>query len=71
MNKGITRIAHLLAGHLNGFAAFLERTGRPVTTQSKFVDLAPTDQADKAGIYADRALWVRKKQHYSIIFEEI
>lgn len=57
MNKGITRIAHLLAGHLNGFAAFLERTGRPVTTQSKFVDLAPTDQADKAGIYADALLY--------------
>lgn len=57
MNERITTLAHWFAGRLNSLAALLESTGRPAVTQSKFVDLAPTDQADKAGVYSEALLY--------------
>ena len=42
-----------LAGRLSRLAVLVENLGRPATTQSKFVNLAPTDQADKDGVYAE------------------
>lgn len=57
MNKHIAALTNSLAGQLNGMAAFLESVGRPAATQSKFVNLAPTDQADKHGVYSDALLF--------------
>lgn len=44
---------HWFAERLSVSAAFLERVGRSAETQSKFVNLAPTDEADEAGVYAE------------------
>src|SRR3990170_7227092 len=53
MNERITAQANWLAGQFNGLGAFLERMGRQAVTQSKFVNIAPTDQADKDGVYSE------------------
>lgn len=45
--------AHWFAQKLNNLAALLERLGLSDETQSKFVDLAPTEKADKSGIYSE------------------
>ncbi|WP_170326240.1 YobI family P-loop NTPase [Ruegeria arenilitoris] len=46
-------LARWFAGRLNNFASLLERVGRSDEIQSKFVNLAPTDKADKAGVYSE------------------
>ena len=53
MTRFFIALAHWFARRLNDFAALLERVGLPDETQSKFVDLAPTDKADKAGVYSE------------------
>ena len=53
MNAFFIATAHWFSRKLNDFAAFLERLGISDETQSKFVDLAPTDKADKSGIYSE------------------
>ncbi len=53
MKKPITALAHWFARRLISLVTFLESTGRSVDMQSKFVDLAPTDKADQAGIYSE------------------
>lgn len=53
MNRILIALVRLLARVLNDFAALLERVGLYDEAQSKFVDLAPTDKADKAGIYSE------------------
>lgn len=53
MSELFAVITKWLAVQFNNFAAFLEGIGRPATTQSKFVNLAPTDQADKDGVYSE------------------
>lgn len=52
MKTLISATAHWLAGRLSGLATYMESAGRVATSQSKFVHLAPTDEADKAGIYS-------------------
>lgn len=41
------------AKKLSGIAAAMERLDAAVGGPSKFVDLAPTDQADKSGVYSE------------------
>jgi hypothetical protein len=53
MNERIAALAKWLARQLNSFAAFLEALVRQTAAQSKFVNLAPTDQADKDGVYSE------------------
>lgn len=53
MNSRIIASTNWLAGRLIRLAAALENLGRLAPTQSKFVNLAPTDQADKDGVYAE------------------
>lgn len=53
MNERIAALAKWLGGQFNGFGAFLESVGHQAVTQSKFVNLAPTDQADKDGVYSE------------------
>jgi hypothetical protein len=42
-----------LAGQLTKMAAWLANTRSSAANQTKFVDLAPTDEADAAGVYAE------------------
>lgn len=51
MNKRIKALTRWLAARLIRFAGFLESMGSSAATPSKFVNLAPTDQADKDGVY--------------------
>ena len=53
MNPFFIATAHWFARKLNTLAALLERLGLSDETQSKFVDLAPTEKADKSGIYSE------------------
>lgn len=57
MKEHITTVAHWFGGRLNSLSALLESSGRQARLQSKFVDLAPTDQADKAGVYSEALLY--------------
>ena len=53
MIKTITSLTRWLANSLNNIVSWLESKDRSADTQSKFVDLAPTDEADKAGVYSE------------------
>lgn len=53
MIKTITSLVRRLTNSLNNIVFWLEGKDRSAKTQSKFVDLAPTDEADKAGVYSE------------------
>jgi putative heme iron utilization protein len=53
MNKSIIKIAERLGGWLGSFVTFLLGISRPDVKKTKFVNLAPTDKADKDGVYSD------------------
>jgi hypothetical protein len=57
MNGRLSTLARGLANQLHRFAAFMEDASQPTAVPSKFVDLAPTDQADEAGVYAEALLF--------------
>ena len=52
---------------LNGISDWLESKGRLGNMKSKFVDLAPTDEADKAGVYSDAILFATSNPRISNI----
>jgi len=47
--------------------SWLESKDRAADTQSKFVDLAPTDEADKAGVYSEAILFATNNPKVSNI----
>lgn len=53
MIKTITSLTRGLAKCLKSIVSWLESKDASVEMQSTFVDLAPTDEADKAGVYAE------------------
>lgn len=53
MKERIKALTLWFVGLLNSLAALLESMSSTAVTQSKFVNLAPTDQADKAGVYSE------------------
>lgn len=53
MNKIITSFLHWLIKRLDKTVFWLERKDYADAMQSKFVDLAPTDDADKTGSYSE------------------
>ncbi|WP_342585956.1 hypothetical protein [Zhengella mangrovi] len=53
MSERIAALTNWLAARLIGLADFLESMGSSAATPSKFVNLAPTDQADKDGVYSE------------------
>ena len=55
--KKITSFRYLLLSLLNNIVSWLERSNHSDIEQSKFVDLAPTDEADKEGIYTKAILF--------------
>jgi len=67
MDKYIIFLAKWLAKILYKIAAWLERKSLPADMKSKFVDLAPTDEADKAGVYAEAILFATNNAKVSNI----
>ncbi|MEK2041959.1 ATP-binding protein [Vibrio parahaemolyticus] len=53
MTRLITSLIRRLANGLNHVILLLEGKQNSPNQRSKFVDLAPTDEADKAGVYAE------------------
>ncbi|GAA6137517.1 P-loop NTPase fold protein [Arenicella sp. 4NH20-0111] len=67
MKKKITALTRWLAKSLNSIASLLESEGGSADMRSKFVDLAPTDEADKAGIYSEAILFATNNAKVSNI----
>lgn len=57
MIKTITSLTRWLANSLNRIASLMGSEDRSADRQSKFVDLAPTDEADKADVYSEAILF--------------
>lgn len=57
MIKTTTSLTRWLANSLNRIVCWLESKDRSAAMQSKFVDLAPTDEADKASVYSEAILF--------------
>lgn len=57
MGERIATLTFWLGSWFTSFGAFLEGIGRPAVTKAKFVNLAPTDQADKDGVYSEALLF--------------
>ena len=53
MRSKLKKALEWSADKLSGIAADIGRQNKAVEARSKFVDLAPTDQADKSGVYSD------------------
>ena len=60
-------ITSWLARILYNIATSLESKDRSAVMQSKFVDLAPTDEADKAGVYSEAILFATNNPKVSNI----
>ncbi|WP_341581384.1 ATP-binding protein [Marinobacter metalliresistant] len=67
MIKIITSLIRWLANHLHGIESWLESQHGSADMQSKFVDLAPTDDADKAGVYSEAILFATNNAKVSNI----
>lgn len=57
MGERVAKLTDWLGCWFTSFGTFLEGIGRPATKKSKFVNLAPTDQADKDGVYTEALLF--------------
>ncbi|AVS91706.1 DNA-binding protein [Paracidovorax avenae] len=53
MRKTTISLVHGLTKYLNRLSSWLDRNYESNGAQAKFVDLAPTDEADKAGVYSE------------------
>lgn len=67
MIKTITSLTRWLANSLYSIVSWLENKDRSANMQSKFVDLAPTDEADKAGVYSGAILFATNNAKVSNI----
>lgn len=67
MIKTITSLTRRLANRLDSLVSWLESKDRSANIPSKFVDLAPTDEADKTGVYAEAILFATNNRKVSNI----
>lgn len=67
MIKTIISLTRRFANRLDSVVSWLESKDRSVNTPSKFVDLAPTDEADKTGIYSEAILFATNNSKISNI----
>lgn len=67
MIKTITSLTRRLANRLDSVVSWLESKDRSANTPSKFVDLAPTDEADKTGVYSEAILFATNNTKVSNI----
>lgn len=61
MKRLTSTLSNWLAGRLAKLVTFLDNVGR-ANTQSKFVHLAPTDDADNAGVYSGALLYATNEE---------
>ncbi|TRV25891.1 MAG: ATP-binding protein [Microcystis flos-aquae Mf_WU_F_19750830_S460] len=57
MGKSSATLINWLGGWFTKLGALLEGIGRPIDTKTKYVNLAPTDKADKDGVYSEALLF--------------
>lgn len=67
MKKAITSLIRWLANSLYNIAFWLENKDSSACMQSKFVDLAPSDDADEAGVYSEAILFATNNSKVSNI----
>jgi hypothetical protein len=67
MIKIKTSLTDWLVRSLNRIVTWLERKDGSTDMQSKFVDLAPTDEADKTGVYSEAILYATNNAKVSNI----
>lgn len=67
MKKTITSFKCWFAKSLYNIAALIENKDSTASIQSKFVDLAPTDEADKTGVYAEAIMFATNNARVSNI----
>ncbi|MBN3560986.1 hypothetical protein JYB63_02270 [Amphritea spongicola] len=67
MIKTIISLIRWSANSLNRIVFWLESKDYSVDIQSKYVDLAPTDEADKAGVYSEAILYAMNNAKVSNI----
>ncbi|ABA89665.1 hypothetical protein Pcar_2426 [Syntrophotalea carbinolica DSM 2380] len=67
MIKTITSLTRWLANSIYSIVSWLESKDRSANMQSKFVDLAPTDEADKVGVYSEAILFATNNAKVSNI----
>ncbi len=65
--KTMIPLRRWLVNRLNAIASLLEQESHSAGKQSKFVDLAPTDQADKTGVYSEAILFATNNEKVSNI----
>ena len=65
--KLITSLVRWHANSLNSIVSWLERKDHSADIKSNFVDLAPTDEADKDGVYSEAILFATKNAKVSNI----
>lgn len=53
MNSGTISVLRWISVQLGRAATYLDKLTHPNSVGSKFIDLAPTDEADKEGVYAE------------------
>lgn len=53
MKSRLTSVLRRTSGQLGRAATFLDKLTHPTNPNPKFIDLAPTDEADKEGVYAE------------------
>lgn len=56
-----------IAGWLNYAAEWIDRPQSELESQPKFLDLAPTDAADEAGVYSDALFAARATPEFLIL----
>ena len=67
MIKTITSLARWITNNLNSAVLWLESKSSSANIKSKFVDLAPTDEADKTGVYSEAILFATNNAKVSNI----
>jgi len=67
MKKTIASPTRWFINSLNSITSWLESKDSSDDMQSKFVDLAPTDEADEAGVYSEAILFATKNDKVSNI----
>ena len=62
MKSRPTSVLRWISIQLGRAATFLDQLTHPVSARSKFIDLAPTDEADKEGVYAEALNYATKNE---------
>ncbi|KEH11975.1 hypothetical protein GY15_24495 [Delftia sp. 670] len=67
MKKNLLPLIRMLANSLNSVLSWLEAKDGSTDIHTKFLDLAPTDKADNAGVYSEAILFATNNAKVSNI----